>query len=158
MITKWIKILAHDFLVYPLTPLMPSAWGVYLQAKTASWGKRISDDPSMTIGTAEYLADLYRVEGYTLRKNDERYIVMDKVVGYTIESITILRAGFSTTGHSHANEELYIFDNFSEGLAIHIDGVPHNAAGRIIICPNQHHRVFNETNGIRVFKCIFNKY
>jgi len=52
-----------------------------------------------------------RLLKWTVRRKDDRYLVEDMDLGDVIISRTILFPGKSTRGHSHNNQEAYIFVN-----------------------------------------------
>ena len=147
--------LVHNLVVHPVLPFMPSAWAAALHDKHAEWTFGMPET-KYDVGDIECLVSMYKLEGYSIRKQDVRYTVMDKTVGNVIESITILYAKQSTRGHYHTNAETYFFsEEMSDGLSIYLNGMENRAIGRVYIPPNVHHKVVNDSNVTRVFKCEF---
>jgi NDP-sugar pyrophosphorylase family protein len=92
-------------------------------------------------------------------RSDDRYIVLDKPLGKNLVlSITILRSGKYTTGHSHPVGEVYFF---VEGRGeIELDGERKTVGSgdMIAIKPDEFHRVYNTSDKDFVFICVFEKY
>ena len=95
-----------------------------------------------------------------LVKSDERYVVCDKALSdHFVASITILKPGKHTTGHSHPVAEAYFF---VEGQGeIETDEGRRRAVGPkdvVLIRPNEFHRVYNTGNTLLIFVSAFERY
>ena len=87
---------------------------------------------------------------WTVRRKDERYIVEDMDLDDVIISRTILFPGKSTRGHSHKNQEAYVFIN-SGILALDFIDRYVEEGETVIVSEGVHHRVFNKSNSNMVF-------
>ncbi|MEM2878066.1 MAG: sugar phosphate nucleotidyltransferase [Candidatus Hadarchaeales archaeon] len=95
-----------------------------------------------------------------LVKCDERYIVCDKALSeHFVASITILKPGKHTTGHSHPVAEAYFFVG---GVGeIETDEGRRKTVGPkdvVLIKPNEFHRVYNTGRSLLIFVSAFERY
>jgi len=94
-----------------------------------------------------------------LVKSDDCCVVCDKSLSEKlVVSITLLRPGKQTTGHSHPGAEVYFF---VEGKGeIEVDGSRQRVGSKDIvpIKPNQFHRVYNTSDKELIFVAAFEKY
>ncbi|MEM2874461.1 MAG: sugar phosphate nucleotidyltransferase [Candidatus Hadarchaeales archaeon] len=95
-----------------------------------------------------------------LVRSDERYVVCDKALSdHFVASITILKPGKHTTGHSHPVAEAYFF---VEGMGeIETDEGRRRAVGPkdiVLIKPNEFHRVYNTGRTLLIFISAFERY
>jgi mannose-6-phosphate isomerase-like protein (cupin superfamily) len=91
-----------------------------------------------------------RLLKWTVRRKNDIYVVEDRDLGDVIISRTILFPGKSTRGHSHKNQEAYVFINRATLALDFIDRLVEE--GQAIVVPESvHHRVFNNSNANTVF-------
>jgi len=95
-----------------------------------------------------------------LVKSDERYVVCDKALSeHFVASITVLKPGKHTTGHSHPVAEAYFFVEGNGELEG--DGgrrIPVGPKDIVLIKPNEFHRVYNTGKTLLIFVSAFEKY
>lgn len=154
---KWLKGFVHNCIVHPLMPFLPETVAVKLHDRNGDWAFGVQD---YTDQTPDILADMIMQDGFHVRAKNEDYIVLDKEDAGFIHSITILRGGKSTLGHSHLNPGTYYFCDgiSSDGLEMYLDNVKVDILkDRVRIPPNVHHRVVNTSQHARLFKCRFPK-
>jgi len=96
-------------------------------------------------------------KGWNIVKKDERYVVSDNdTLDKLITSITKLNAGYSTTGHSHkGQEEVYIFRSGSGEMEVNEQRFKVNEGDIIFIEDGDFHRVFNTSDNLLEFVCVF---
>lgn len=90
-----------------------------------------------------------------LVKSDDRYEIYERTDGHLTYSITVLKAGRATRGHKHGHWENYHFED--AGLKLFLNGfeVAMDAGRSMIIPPNMHHAVRNDTDKDIPFLCIW---
>ena len=93
---------------------------------------------------------------WVVRRKDDRYLVEDMDLGNVIVSRTTLFPGKSTRGHSHKNQEAYIFIN-SVTLALDFVDRIVEEGQTVVVSEDVHHRVFNKSNANTVFYNIWMK-
>ena len=86
----------------------------------------------------------------TVRRKDDRYIVEDMDLDDVIISRTILFSIKSTRGHSHKNQEAYVFINGGT-LALDFKNRLVEEGQTVIVPEGVHHRVFNNSDMNMVF-------
>lgn len=89
--------------------------------------------------------------------SNDTYDIYEKVEGGLVLSITLLKAGQATRGHKHPHWENYQFDE--DGLTLLLNGfaVDMPAGKTMIIPPNMHHAVRNNTDKDIPFLCIWHE-
>jgi mannose-6-phosphate isomerase-like protein (cupin superfamily) len=87
---------------------------------------------------------------WVVRRKEDRYLVEDMDLGDVIVSRTTLFPGKSTRGHTHKNQEAYVFINSATLALDFVDRIVEE--GQTMVVPEDvHHRVFNKSNTNTVF-------
>lgn len=96
--------------------------------------------------------------GGTVVKQDDRYTVKDNTtLNDLVVSSTSLNPCKSTSGHSHVGqEEVYIFISGHGTMQLDDRKFEVNADDIVLIKDGVFHRVFNESDEVLYFVCIFN--
>jgi mannose-6-phosphate isomerase-like protein (cupin superfamily) len=80
--------------------------------------------------------------------DDERYLVHDYVLDDLTVSMTELRKGQETKGHSHeSNAEVYVFFGGAKGRMVVGDETFPVTEGAVLIPKGKFHKVINESQG-----------
>ena len=87
---------------------------------------------------------------WVVRRKDEQYLVEDMDLGDVIVSRTTLFPGKSTRGHSHKNQEAYVFINNATLALDLVDNIVEEGQ-TVVVLEDVHHRVFNKSNANIVF-------
>ena len=89
-------------------------------------------------------------------KDDNRYVVKDNsALKNLIVSSTDLKPGKSTSGHSHAGQEVYNFVKGSGQMKVDEDVFPVTEGDVILIEDGKFHQVINNSEENLYFVCVF---
>lgn len=90
-----------------------------------------------------------------LRAASERYEIYDTKVGNVTSSLTFLKPGQETRGHSHPHEETYFFISGNGILRIDGEARPVHPKESVVIPADKFHQVMNGHNDTLVFLCVW---
>lgn len=94
-----------------------------------------------------------------LVKKDDRYEVYDLAMEHLVASITVLRPGKTTTGHSHSDaEEVYYYVQGRGEILLGRNRHKVKAGDVLLIPMATFHRVYNTGKEDMVFLSVFEKY
>ena len=98
-----------------------------------------------------------QVPKWVIRKDDNRYLIRDRVLLDFTVSETKLRGLRETLGHSHPYEEMYVFTG-GNGIMRIGDNDKSVLGGSILYVPSgEFHQVRNRQMSTLTFVCIFKK-
>jgi len=94
---------------------------------------------------------------WVIRKDDDRYLIRDRVLSDFTVSETKLRGIKRTLGHSHPYEEMYIFTSGKGAMKIGNKSKDVQAGTILYVSGGEFHQVHNGQMSAMRFVCIFKK-